>query len=109
MIGMTWNHRVVHIKLPDDVQEDWYGIHEVFYNDKGVPEMCTTESIAPEAETVEGLQKTLEWMLKALGEPVLEITDFDVGGKYYVALEEWEDGTLEEFINRDKEETNGVA
>jgi len=107
-MGMTWNHRVIHVKLTEpSIEEDWYSIHEVFYN--GVPELCTAEAIAPEGESIESLQQTLEWMLKALGEPILEMTDFDVGGKYYTELEDWETGTVEEFLNGDEEETNGVA
>lgn len=75
---MTWNHRVIRQVCDDEV---FFGIHEVFY-DEGVPDMCTVDAVGVCGESLEGLEQTLEWMQKALGQPVLEMSDFEEGGKY---------------------------
>ena len=76
---MTWNHRVVRTVYE---HETLLGIHEVFYED-GIPNMVTVNPVDVMGETLEELMQTLEWMLKALGQPILESSDFEEGGKYY--------------------------
>jgi len=48
------------------------GIHEVFYDAKGVPEMVTVEPVEVCGECLEELEETLAQMTKALGQPILE-------------------------------------
>ena len=66
---MTWNHRVVHRVIQGD---DFYGIHEVFYDDEGRPDMMTERAVGVCGDNLEELQQTLEWMLQAMDKPILE-------------------------------------
>jgi len=64
----SWNHRVVKRIYPMDTM---YGIHETYYEDDDSV-MGITENPTPVVgESVEELRETLERMLKALDEPVL--------------------------------------
>jgi len=74
---MTWNHRVVSKNCEG---ETMLGIHEVFYDAKGVPEMVTVEPVEVQCETLDGLEQTLKWMTKALGQPILEFDDIPPEG-----------------------------
>lgn len=78
---MTWNHRVVRRIFPDG--EILFGIHEVFYNDDGQPDMVTDDAVRVLGDDIDDLEQTLKWMRKALGQPILEYSDFEGGGKYY--------------------------
>ena len=73
---MTWNHRVVHQSVGG---EDFYGIHEVFYDDEGKANMVTQEAVGAWGDDIPGLQETLEWMHNALDKPILEYDDFFPG------------------------------
>ena len=73
-----WNHRVVRKNHED---ETWLGIHEVFYDAKGIPHMVTVDPVEVCGETLEELEETLNWMLKALGQPILEYDDIPPGGE----------------------------
>ena len=64
---MTWNHRVVRQRKGD---ETWLGIHEAFYGDDG--KLSWTENpVDVVGETVDDLRWTLERMLAALDEPII--------------------------------------
>lgn len=78
---MTWNHRVIRQVCDGEV---FLGIHEVYY-DNGVPDMCTEDTVGVCGESLGELKQTLRWMQKALGEPILEMSDFEEGGKYFDA------------------------
>ena len=78
---MTWNHRVIRQVYDDEV---FLGIHEVFYED-GVPDMCTKDTVGVSGESLAELKQTLKWMRKALRQPILEMSDFEEGGKYFDA------------------------
>ena len=96
---MTWNHRVIRQVCGD---ENFLGVHEVFYNDKDIPDMCTTEPVGVCGESIEALEQVLSWMQKAIGQPTLEMTDFEEGGKYYTpspSLDELLDQVTDENIN----------
>lgn len=72
---MTWNHRVLrHVKESDDV---WYGIHEVFYNDKGEPDSCTEHLMKPMGASPEELKQELELMVKSIEKPILDYEYFE--------------------------------
>ena len=77
---MTWNHRVL---AHEHKGEFTFAIHEVFYNDDGVPDMCTEDPVGVVGDTLPELSDTLMRMLSALIEPILNYTDFEPGGKYY--------------------------
>ena len=42
---MTWNHRIMKTEHQEsaDTWVDIYGMHEVYYDDEGKPDMYTTE------------------------------------------------------------------
>ena len=75
---MTWNYRVVH-HLMDET--DYYGIHEVYYDEDGRPQNVTVDPMdVGWEESVKGVAQTLKWMRKALKQPVLEYEDFAAAG-----------------------------
>lgn len=76
----TWNNRVIRKVYEHETQ---LGIHEVFYNDEGNPYLVTVNAVGVVGDTLEELEQTLKWMMEALGEPILEYSDFEEGGKYY--------------------------
>ena len=77
---MTWNHRIIAKEYKDQL---WFGIHEVFYNKDGVPDMCTEGAVDIIGESLSEISQTLRWMRKALRKPILNYADFEEGGKYY--------------------------
>ena len=77
---MTWNHRVL---AHEHKGELTFGIHEVFYNDDGVPDMCTEDAVGVVGDNLADISQTLKWMRKALRKPILSYSDFEEGGKYY--------------------------
>lgn len=76
-----WNNRIL---FHADKRGDWYGLHEVFYDDKGQPTACTVEPMTGAYESVSDLRRSLELMLKDARsrKPVLIYDDFGKGGKY---------------------------
>lgn len=67
---MGWNHRVMkHEKADGD--DDWYQIHEVFYDSNREPGSWTKEGIAPGGNSLQELREDLERMLKSLDKEVL--------------------------------------
>lgn len=66
---MTWNHRVVKKTYPSG--EESYGIHEVFYNEKGEIYAYTEDPIDLACETLDALKEYATWCLKACEQPVL--------------------------------------
>ena len=106
---MSWNHRVCKKTYKGDYntvgssgnKDHWsnvvYGIHEVYYNENGDIWGITDEPITvmsdkfehdmSENDCVGELRLSLEWMLKALDKPVIDLdthvyikADFDVDG-----------------------------
>lgn len=79
-----WNYRIVkkvtkHNDPSLGASEDtWFGIHEVYYDAEGHPEVCSEEPIEPFGESVEEVRESLKMMMKALDKPVL---DYDEIGK----------------------------
>tara|TARA_B110000027_G_scaffold118668_1_gene130844 strand:- start:956 stop:1180 length:225 start_codon:yes stop_codon:yes gene_type:complete len=71
----TWNHRVMkHDKADGD--DDWYQIHEVYYDDSTrQPESWTVEGIAPGGYTLEDLRDELLKMLEATEKEILDYKD----------------------------------
>lgn len=72
-----WNHRVIRKKIQNgSEQEDWYGIHEVYYDDDEEIEGVTEKAIAPGGSTLEELKNELQRMIKCLDKGILEDQDF---------------------------------
>ena len=63
---MSWNYRVMRNRIRATAKDEWYTIHEVYYNDKGEVDGWTEDAIAPGSETVEGLLEQLTLMLSCL-------------------------------------------
>lgn len=81
-----WDYRVVKHRS-EQYKEDWYGIHEAFYDeDKWKPHSVTAHPVEVVGETEKEVKETLELMLKACSRPVLNIEDFNKKDK--------QDGTL---------------
>jgi len=66
---MSWNHRVIRHVNDGEV---WFAIHEAYYNKQGGIWSITTEPIAPVGESRAELKRTIELMLDAVKNPVLE-------------------------------------
>ena len=80
----NWNYRVVKSKL--DNGEDWYGMHEVYYDDEGNINAISEDAINIEGESLKDLGTILEWMSSAMYKPVLnedeiEYKDFETEEK----------------------------
>ncbi len=67
---MSWNYRVVE-------RNGFFNIHEVYYDENGVPWSCTAEPSFPQGETLEELQEDTAWYQNALTKPVLYWCDFE--------------------------------
>lgn len=66
---MTWNHRVVKKIYPSG--EESFGIHEVFYNEKGEIYAYTEDPIDLACESTDALKEYIGWCLKACDQPIL--------------------------------------
>ncbi len=69
---MGWNHRV--IKVVDKamgVDEEWYAIHEVYYNEDGMFAGCAERPSTACGESIEEIRTVLEQMLGALDKPII--------------------------------------
>jgi len=73
---MIWNYRVMKrvFTTPSGEKEDFYGIHEVYYDeerDYGIL-YNTVEAVEVGGDTLEELKEDMKNYLKALDEPVLD-------------------------------------
>lgn len=59
---MTWNYRIVHYRAVGT----GYGLHEVYYNDKGEPVTMGTDGARFHADADEGPSAIVEMLSKAL-------------------------------------------
>lgn len=69
---MTWNYRVVRKQTADG---EYYGIHEVYYDSDGNPEMVTVEPVAPCGDTLQELVDDMRYYIIAVSRPVLDYED----------------------------------
>ena len=65
-----WNHRVVKRKY--DNGEIWYGIYEVFYDEKNKPNGVTKEPESITGENMEDLKEYYKMMKNAFNYPILD-------------------------------------
>lgn len=71
---MTWNHRVIKRK---DGDKEYFGIHEVHYDENGKPGACTENAISIDYyESLADVLWVLDRMREALDKPVLNYEDF---------------------------------
>lgn len=73
---MTWNHRVMRHVAPSG--EEFFAIHEVFYDDDGTPKGYTADAISVSGEDMDSLRWVLLRMIAATDKPIL--TPEDCGG-----------------------------
>jgi len=64
-----WNHRVVKTK---DGIDDWYAIHEVFYDEDGKVDGMTKEPISVGGNSLEDLRWALTKMLESLDKDIID-------------------------------------
>ena len=67
---MGWNHRVMKHEKADG-GDDWYQIHEVYYDSKREPDSWTADGISPGGNTLEDLRDELIRMLEATEKEIL--------------------------------------
>lgn len=65
---MTWNHRILAHKHNDDV---YLEIHEVYYNEDGIPDSYTANAITIGSEELKGIRWTLNKIQECLKKPIL--------------------------------------
>ena len=73
---MNWNYRIVRHRHSE---EEWFAIHEVYYEADGKPKLVSKEPVAPQGGDVEELLKDMERQKAACKLPVLDYAIFDGG------------------------------
>ena len=77
---MIWNYRIIRT-VPrhalTELEEEFYNIHEVYYDEDGTPELISEEPIAIWGITLQELKNDLVYYLDAFDLPVLEMSYFD--------------------------------
>ena len=68
---MSWNYRVVH-STSEDGSEEFFSIHEVYYNKGGGITAMTEDPCHPFGDTLDEFREDLKGMIDALEAPVLE-------------------------------------
>ena len=66
---MSWNHRLMKMK---DGEDDFYQIHEVFYDKEGNVESYTKNGVTVGGKNIGEVKWVLLEMLAALDKPVLD-------------------------------------
>ena len=67
---MTWNHRVIRRKY--DTGEEYFAIHEVYYDASGEPESVTALPVAVFEDSIDDLAITIDRFRECLSKPVLD-------------------------------------
>lgn len=70
---MTWNHRVIAYR---EGSEFWYEIHEVYYDENGVPEMYSKGAVSVGANAFKDLDWQLDRLKECLKMPILSAENF---------------------------------
>jgi hypothetical protein len=71
---MSWNHRVMKSK---DGEDDFYQIHEVFYDEDDVVKGYTKLGATAAGNTLEELRSELKRMLASLDKEILQYEEVD--------------------------------
>ena len=72
---MTWNYRVVKKTYMGDTL---FGIHEVYYDDDGNPDMVTVQPVGIVGDDIHELRREYVYYLRALLRPALDYDE--IGG-----------------------------
>lgn len=73
---MSWNYRVM--KHTDEkFGEDYFQIHEVYYDETGKHHSYTEGAVTVGADDLAGVGNVLKMMAEALTKPVLTTKDFE--------------------------------
>ena len=70
---MTWNHRVMAHKEGDGI---FYQIHEVYYDENGVPESFTETGVAFGGESIDDLEWQIQRIKECLKRPIIAADNF---------------------------------
>ena len=65
---MSWNHRVLAHKYQEEV---FFKIHEVFYDENGIPNGYSAEAETIHGENIKEIRWTLNKMKECLKKPIL--------------------------------------
>jgi len=65
---MGWNHRVLAHKYQEKI---YFEIHEVLYDENGIPNGYTAEPVTIGSEDIKGMRWTLNKMKECLKKPIL--------------------------------------
>lgn len=71
---MSWNYRLIHKRdvFPGGGTGDYFGVHEVYYDDAGNVMHWTERAVGVSGETVKEAQQVRIRMLEAWHQPTLE-------------------------------------
>lgn len=69
---MSWNHRLMKMK---DGDEDFYQIHEVYYDENGKIQGYTKNGVTVGGNSVKEVRWVLEKMLETLDKDILDYKD----------------------------------
>jgi hypothetical protein len=69
-----WNFRIIKSGKGKDA---YFGIYEVFYDEKGNPNSCTEDPVEVSSESMKGLKWVLKKMILGSKKPVLEYKMFE--------------------------------
>ena len=70
-----WNNRIIHHH--DAVSQDWYEIHEVFYDDNDKIESWTEDGVGPFGNTLEELRSSYDMIVEAFELSMLEADELE--------------------------------
>jgi len=67
---MTWNHRVIRRRY--ETGEEYFAIHEVYYDDAGNHNAVTALPVAIFGDSIDDLAITIDHIRECLNKPVLD-------------------------------------
>lgn|SRR5690348_3200265 len=105
---MAWNYRIIkHVdKPPKSLEKNypngvvWYGMHSVYYDEKGNPNGCSQNTVQLTGDMPNELKKDMVRMLRAFDKPVLTYQMFlDQGKKKNEAIKSGSRGNKKRSSN----------
>lgn len=70
---MSWNHRILAHEHKDEI---YLQIHEVYYNEEGIPNGYTEKGVSVGSEDIEGINWVLDKMKECADKPILSVKNF---------------------------------
>lgn len=65
----TWNYRI--LAHQHEGGEVWFGVHEVYYNEDGIPNATTENPATVSCDSINEMRKDLKLIKSAFTKPVL--------------------------------------